>query len=299
MFTRRQWLVSAFSLVGGRALPVALAHGDSTKPSLDFEKRLVDLEKASGGRLGVAFLNTGTNAMAGHRAEERFSLCSTFKLLAVGAVFARVDRGKEKLDRTIVFTKADIVTYSPVTEKLVGTPGMSVKELCAAAMMFSDNTAGNLLLGIIGGTQGMNDFARTIGDDKTRLDRIEPDLNEALPDDPRDTTTPSAMLSNLHALVVGNALSGASKAQLTEWLVQCKTGDKRLRSGLPTAWKVGDKTGAGERGTTNDVAVAWPPGQPPILVSVYLTGATGTSDDRNAVIAAVGKEIPAALGLPA
>jgi beta-lactamase class A len=170
---------------------------------------------------------------------------------------------------------------------------MSIRELCAAAITLSDNTAGNLLLASIGGPAGLTAFARTLGDDMTRLDRIEPDLNEALPGDPRDTSTPMAMLSNLRLLVLGSALSRPSRSQLTEWLVLNKTGDKRLRAGIPTGWKVGDKTGSGARGTTNDLAIIWPQQHAPVLVSVYLTGATQDDDQRNAIIAAVGKNIAA------
>jgi beta-lactamase class A len=205
----------------------------------------------------------------------------------------RVDRRKEDLGRIVHFTKKEIVTYSPATEARVGVAGMSIRELCAAAITLSDNTAGNLLLASIGGPAGLTTFARTLGDDMTRLDRIEPDLNEALPGDPRDTSTPMAMLSNLRLLVLGSALSRPSRSQLTEWLVQNKTGDKRLRAGIPAGWKVGDKTGSGAKGTTNDLAIIWPQQHAPVLVSVYLTGATQDDDQRNAIIAAVGKNVAA------
>jgi beta-lactamase class A len=181
-------------------------------------------------------------------------MCSTFKLLAVGAVLKRIDRGKEQQERIVHFTQKDVVTYSPATEKRVDT-GISIKELCAAAIMLSDNTAGNLLLNCIGGPAGLTAFARTLGDEATRLDRIEPELNESLPGDPRDTSTPANMLSDLRELVLGNILSASSRSQLTEWLVHDKTGDRCLRAGLPADWKVGDKTGSGRRGTTNDLAI--------------------------------------------
>jgi beta-lactamase class A len=238
--TRRGWLLSAFAAAGG----VAFSNGFAAVPNrnLDlssFEKQLIDLEEASGGRLGVALLDTASGVQGGHRTDERFPMCSTFKLLAAAAVLARVDKGKEQLERDVRFTQKDIVTYSPATETRVGDAGMSIKELCAAAITLSDNTAGNLLLATIGGPAGLTPFARTLGDDVTRLDRIEPALNEALPGDPRDTSTPAAMLSDLRALALGNALSSSSRAQLTEWLIQNKTGDKRLRAGLPTGWKLG------------------------------------------------------------
>jgi beta-lactamase class A len=255
------------------------------------------LEIASDGRLGVAVLDTraGVGGFIGYHAEERFPLCSTFKLLAAAAVLKRVDDGKEQLDRRVTFAASDLVTYSPVTQEHAGGDGMTVAELCAAAMTVSDNTAGNLILASLGGPQGLTDFARSIGDTETRLDRIEPDLNEALPDDPRDTTTPAAMIKTLQLLALGEALSQKSREQLIAWLVGNKTGDARLRAGLPPAWRVGDKTGSGERGTSNDVAVAWPPNSAPVLIAVYLTGTTVTAEARNSAIAAIGTAIAARL----
>ena len=288
--------MSTLSSVGGGAISGRFATALSANFGLpSFEKQLVDLEKASGGRLGVALLDTATGAQAGHRRDERFPMCSTFKLLAVGAVLARADQRKEQMDRVVRFTRKEIVTYSPATETRVGDAGMSITELCAAAITLSDNTAGNLLLASIGGPSGLTAFARTLGDDMTRLDRIEPDLNETLAGDSRDTSTPAAMWSNLRALVLGSTLSPSSRAQLTEWLIQNKTGKKGLRAGLLAEWKVGDKTGSGARGTTNDLAIVWPPQHAPMLVSVYLTGATVDEDQRNLTVAAVGKEIPTAL----
>ncbi len=252
---------------------------------------------ASDGRLGVAVLDTraGVGGFIGYHAEDRFPLCSTFKLLAAAAMLKRVDDGKEQLDRRVKFAASDLVTYSPVTKEHVGGDGMTIAELCAAAITVSDNTAGNLILASLGGPQGVTDFARSLGDTQTRLDRIEPDLNEALPDDPRDTTTPAAMIKTMQALVLGDALSQKSREQLIAWLVGNKTGDARLRAGLPPAWRVGDKTGSGERGTSNDVAVAWPPNSAPVLIAVYLTGTTVTAEARNRAIAAIGTAIAARL----
>ncbi len=286
--------MSALSALGGLAVSSRFSAALTVHPDLSsFEKQLVHFEKASGGRLGVALLDTSTGAQAGHRSDERFPMCSTFKLLAAGAVLVRADQRKEHLERIVRFTSKELVGYSPATAPRVGNAGMSIRELCAAAVTLSDNTAANLLLASIGGPAGLTAFARTLGDDMTRLDRIEPDLNEALPGDPRDTSTPRAMVSDLRALVLGNALSPSSRAQLAEWLIQNKTGDHRLRAGLPAGWKVGDKTGSGPRGTTNDVAIIWPPQRAPVLVSVYLTGATLDDDQRDRMVAAVGREIPA------
>ena len=262
------------------------------------DQRLIDeirrLETESGGRLGVCVLETATGARHVHRGDERFPMCSTFKALAAAAVLTRVDAGKEQLTRRITFSASEIVVYSPVTEKRIGGDGMTLAEICEAAMTRSDNTAGNLLLAAIGGPPGLTAFARSLGDQVTRLDRDEPSLNEALPDDPRDTTTPNAMASNLQTLVLGNAaLSAASREQLTAWLVANKTGDTRLRAGFPKDWRVGDKTGAGDRGTNNDVGVVWPPGRAPVILAVYLTGSSVPAAQQNATIASVARAVAA------
>jgi beta-lactamase class A len=255
---------------------------------------LARIEAASGGRLGVAVLDSGTGAQAGHRAGERFPLCSTFKLLAAAALLSRVDAGDERLDRQVRFEARDLVTYSPVTQHRAGE-GMTLEEICAAAITMSDNTAGNLLLAAIGGPPGLTRYARSLGDEVTRLDRIEPELNEAAPDDPRDTTAPDAMASDLARLLLGNALSAESSRRLLAWLLASKTGDARLRAGIPSDWQVGDKTGSGERGTANDVGIIRPPGRAPLLVAVYLTQSRQSADQRKAVIASVGRLIAAAL----
>jgi beta-lactamase class A len=256
-------------------------------PSLAEE--LSRIESGSGGRLGVAILDTGTQRHAEHRAAELFPMCSTFKLLAAAAVLKRAENGQDQLQRRIKFQASDLVVYSPVTKDHVGGDGMTLAELCAAALNYSDNTAANLLLASLGGPQGLTAYARSIGDPVTRLDRIEPDLGEAVPGDPRDTTTPAAMLQNLRTLLFGEVLSAASKDQLTTWLLGNRTGDTRLRAGLPPGWRCGDKTGSGERGSTNDIGVIWPPQGAPVLVAVYLTETTATSEARNATLADVGR----------
>ena len=263
------------------------------------DQRLIDeirrLESESGGRLGVCVLETATGARHVHRGDERFPMCSTFKALAVAAILARVDAGKEQLTRRIIFEASALVTYSPVTEKRVGGDGMTLAEICDAAVTLSDNTAANLLLAAIGGPPGLTAYVRGLGDEITRLDRNEPSLNEALPDDPRDTTTPNAMASSLQALILGTALSTASREQLTAWLLANKTGDTRLRAGLAKDWRVGDKTGSGARGTANDVAVIWPPNKPPIVITAYLTGATVSTTQQNATLASVARAVSAGI----
>ncbi|PPQ42695.1 class A beta-lactamase [Rhodopseudomonas palustris] len=252
------------------------------------------LEAGSGGRLGVCVLDTASGRMIGHRLDERFPMCSTFKALAAGLVLARVDRKQENLDRRVSYAKSDLVTYSPATEKHV-EDGMTIAELCEAAITLSDNTAANLLLASFGGPAGLTAFARSLGDETTRLDRIETELNEALPGDPRDTTSPRAMAQDLRALTLGDALSPASRAQLITWLKANTTGGTRLRAGVPPGWTVGDKTGTGGRGTANDIAVLWPPQRAPLIVTVYLTGATVSRDQQNKIIADVGAAVADAM----
>ncbi len=252
------------------------------------------LEAGSGGRFGVGVLDTAGGRMIGHRLDERFPMCSTFKALAAGVVLARVDRKQENLDRRVNYTKSDLVTYSPATEKHVER-GMTIAELCEAAITLSDNTAGNLLLASFGGPAGLTSFARSLGDETTRLDRIETELNQALPGDPRDTTSPRAMAQTLRALTLGDALSATSRAQLIAWLKANTTGGTRLRAGVPSGWAVADKTGTGDHGTANDVAVLWPPQRAPLIVTVYLTGAAVARDQQNKIIADVGAAVADAM----
>ncbi|CDF85346.1 Beta-lactamase [Pseudomonas knackmussii B13] len=255
------------------------------------EAQLAKLERGSGGRLGVAVLDTGSGKRFGHRADERFPMCSTFKALLAAAVLARVDAGKEDLARRIIYGREALVDYSPVAEKHVGEPGLSVAELCKAAVTLSDNGAANLLLESLGGPAGLTAWLRTTGDTVTRLDRNEPDLNEGTPGDPRDTTTPTAMLETLQHLLLGNVLKASSRDQLKAWLLANQTGDARLRAGVPMDWKVGDKTGTGPKatGTSNDIAILYPPGRAPLLVTAYLTRATVSPEQRDKVLAEVGR----------
>jgi beta-lactamase class A len=261
----------------------------------DATAAFAELERRNGGRLGVAALDTASGRQAGHRKDERFPLCSTFKFLAAAFVLARVDRGDERLDRRVVFSDKDLVTYSPVTKEHVGPAGMSMAEVCDAAVTLSDNTAGNLMLASFGGPSALTHYARTLGDGVTRLDRIETALNEATPGDPRDATSPAAMLGLMQRLLVGDALSAGSRERLTGWLLASKTGAKRLRAGVPADWRLGDKTGTGGNGSANDIAIAWPPGRAPVLIAVYFTGSTISDEARSAVIADAGRIVVAGL----
>lgn len=254
------------------------------------EDALASLEARHGGRLGVAVLDTGSGRRLGRREGERFALCSTFKWLAAARVLARVDRGEERLDRRIRFGREELVTYSPVTGPATDSEGLSMAALCEAAIALSDNTAANLMLDSFGGPVGLTAWLRGLGDATTRLDRRETALNEATPGDPRDTTTPAAMVGLLRTLLLGDALSPASRRQLADWMIATKTGDTRLRAGVPQGWRVGDKTGTGGHNTTADVGILWPPGgRAPILVAAYLAEADAPEPARSAVLAGVGR----------
>jgi beta-lactamase class A len=252
---------------------------------------LAALEARQGGRLGVAVLDTGSGRVLSHRGEERFALCSTFKALAAARVLARVDGGEERLDRHIAYGREALVPYSPVTGPGAEKGGLAMGEICEAAVTLSDNTAGNLMLDSFGGPAGLTAWLREIGDPATRLDRREPELNLVPPGEERDTTTPLAMAGTMRRLLLGEVLSPASRERLIAWLVGCRTGDARIRAGLPAGWRVGDKTGTGPAPhlPTNDVAIAWPPGRAPILVAAYLDGARGSDAERSAVLAEVGR----------
>jgi beta-lactamase class A len=273
---RRQFLLGA-GAAGLALIPPAAAQ----------DPAFADIERQAKGRLGVAILDTGTGKRLSYRGDERFALLSTFKVLAAGVILTRVDRGQEKLDRVVSYAESDLVTYSPETKKHAGA-GMTLAAICEAAITLSDNTAGNLMLASFGGPQGLTAAMRALGDNVTRLDRIETELNEAKHGDPRDTTSPNAMADTLRKLLTGDALSASSRKQLADWMVASKTGNARLRAGLPAGWRMGDKTGSSER-NANDVAIVWPPDRAPLIVASYLAESGGTPQERDTAHAAVGR----------
>jgi len=274
-------------LAGGLCWPDA--RGAEALDAAAVAERLRAIEAASGARLGVALFDSGSGQSHFHRGDERFPLCSTFKLLAAALVLRRVDQGRERLTRRLHFSAADLVEYSPITAAHAGGSGMTLAALCHAAITRSDNTAGNLLLQSFGGPLQLTAFMRALGDPATRLDRIEPDLNEAAPGDARDTTTPAAMLGSLRQLLLGPALSAGSRRQLRDWLLANQTGATRLRARLPAGWRVADKTGTGAHGTHNDIGMLLPPRRPPLLVAAYLSGGNGSAAMRDAALAEVGR----------
>jgi beta-lactamase class A len=292
LVTRRHALLGSALLLPIGCAPAAVP-ARSGASEADAAQGLRELETRCQGRLGVATLDSGSGRQLGQRQHERFPLCSTFKLLAVAAVLARVDRGEERLDRRVAFSEVDLLEHAPVARARLSEGGLLLGELCAAAITVSDNTAANLILASLGGPPGLTAYLRTLGDSVTRLDRNEPLLNEALPGDERDTTTPAAMLSDLRVLLLEDALSPGSRARLMGWLVANTTGDELLRAGVPKGWRVGDKTGSGERGVKCDVAILWPPDHEPILVAAYLSAPEATAMQRESVFVDVARRVSA------
>jgi beta-lactamase class A len=260
--------------------------------------RIVEIEKTLGGRIGVSALNTANGGRIRHRGDERFAMCSTFKASLVGAVLARCDRGDLVLNQQIKFGESDLLENLPKTAAHLKDGALSVEMLCAAAAQVSDNTAANLLLSLIGGPAQLTAFFRSIGDNVSRLDRMEVDLNSNLSDDPRDTTTPDAMSGNLKSLLVDHeVLSAASQNRLTNWMLNEQNGRDRIRSGLPPDWRVANKPGTSpaKAGATNDIAVAWPPDHAPIIICVYIDAREATLERRISAIAEVSRAVGASL----
>lgn len=246
--------------------------------------------RCAGARLGVAVLDTRSGAVRGWNEDDRFPLCSTFKAPLAAAVLARIDAGREQAGRRIAIRRSDLLPYSPVTEAKAGS-SLTVEELCAAAVTFSDNAAANLLLATLGGPAGLTDQLRRWGDTETRLDRQEPDLNESRPGDPRDTTTPGAMVRLLDRILLRDALSPGSRKRLLGWMRATTTNRNRLAAGLPPGWSVASKTGTGSNGSTNDAGILFPPEWPPVAVAIYLTETDAPLAAREAVLADVARSV--------
>jgi beta-lactamase class A len=243
------------------------------------------LEARTHSRLGLAVIDPSSDLQIEYRGQDRFLMCSTFKVLAVAAVLQRVDAKYERLDRFIRYTEKQLVAHSPITSTHLKEGGMTLESLCAAAIIQSDNTAGNLLLDVIGGPSGLTDYARSLGDEVTRLDRIEPDLNIALRNSESDTTSPAAISRDLAHLLTSEALSEKSRARLEKWMQACETGLAMVRSTLPEGWQAGDKTGRGAAGQTNDVAILRRPNKQPVFVAIYALLPDEPPEGRDRVVA--------------
>ena len=290
MPSRRVFLGSAFGAVW-----TLRRDASAGQPAVDVAAALAALEARAGGRLGVCLLDTGSGRLVGHRLDERFAMCSTFKLPLAALVLRAADAGRLRLDEAVAITKADLVPYAPVVEPKVGQT-LTLAALAEAAQTTSDNAAANLLLARLGGPAGFTAALRALGDSVTRLDRTEPQLNLVKPGEEHDTTSPRAMAATLARLLTGDALSAASRERLLGWMVATTTGGKRLRAGLPSSWRAGDKTGTAQADAmtdkVNDLAITWPPGKAPVVVTAYFdssrrTNATQPADE--AALAEVGR----------
>ncbi|MGZ5927083.1 MAG: class A beta-lactamase [Rhizomicrobium sp.] len=288
-FNRRNFILTGLGLLAGRADVPALAAAPAAAGLRNLEARL-------GGRVGLAALDTASGRTLSWRADERFAMCSSFKWLLAAAILARVEQGKLTLDQMISYSAKALLAHSPVTSTHLHEGGMTVSALCAGMIATSDNGAANLLLEKIGGPAGYTRYLREIGDTVTRLDRNEPTLNANLPGDPRDTTTPDAMVKTMQRVLVGDALQPSSREKLLDWMRKSETGANRLHAGLPAGWTEGDKTGTGTRGATVDNAILWPPGRRPILVAAYLSGSDKPIKMLEAAHAEMGRMIAAAFG---
>lgn len=284
-------LLAALVAVATCTLPL---HATSTTTGL--EETLAALESSAHARLGVCALDTANGKMLCYRAKERFPLCSTFKVMDVAAILQKSMTDPQLLQKRIVYTKSDLVTeWNPITEQHVAD-GMTVEELCSAAMSYSDNSAANFLANQLGGPAAITAFARSIGDPSFRLDHLEPEVNSAIPGDPHDTTTPEAMTTSLKKIMLGTVLSPPLRTQLQTWFKANTTGNTCIRAGVPIGWTVGDKTGGGDYGTRNDIAVLWPAKGAPIVLSIYFTQFQKEAPKRDDVIASATKIVMEELG---
>jgi beta-lactamase class A len=257
---------------------------------------LAAYERETGGRIGVFAENLTSGAKIAWRAEERFVMCSTFKASLAALMLWRVDQGKDRLDDMVAYGAKDILDHAPVAKEHLAKGAMSVSDMCKAAVELSDNTCANQLLARAGGPAALTAFWRSTGDTVSRLDHNEPELNRSRPGDPNDTSTPSAMAGNLRRFVLGEVLSPGSREHLTGWLLGCKTGNNRLRAGLPEDWKVGDKTGNNGKDASGDIAIAWPKTGGPVLVCAYTQGGSPTARQFETVFADIGRMAGQRLG---
>lgn len=285
-----------FMTIGAAGLVAAACPVAAARDPRDIARALAAIEADVGGRVGVAAWDTGTGRWVRRRADQRFAMCSTFKLVLAATVLSLIDAGSLTAGRTIPYSRADLLAHSPVTSARVGEGGLSVSDLCAAAIEESDNGAANLLLALVGGPPGLTRHLRALGDPTTRLDRIEMALNTNLPGDVRDTTTAAAYVRTMRQVLFGDGLSAASRRRLEGWMIDCKTGRERLRAGLPPDWTVGDKTGTGDNGAVNDVAILRPPARPPILIAVFMSGSSRPVDVLSAAHARIARVVVTAFG---
>lgn len=254
--------------------------------------QFAQLERSAQVRLGVSALDTANGARIAYRADERFPMCSLFKFLAAAAILDRGTREPDLLARRIRYRASGVLEGSPVTQAHLDQ-GMALSAICEAAIRYSDNTAGNLMLQVLGGPAAVTAYARTLGDSITRLDRNEPEVNTAFAGDERDTSTPAAMLADMQKILLLGALPAREANALQVWLQGSMLGAQRIRAGVPADWRVGDKTAGGINGANNDIAMIWPPRRPPILLTIFVRRPDRTNDGLPKVIADATKLVAA------
>lgn len=283
---RRTLMKSTVALAAAMLVPAHYTR--AAQPLALIKSRLEQLEQDFGGRIGLFALNTADNGQFAYRGDERFPFCSTFKAIVAAAVLHKSVTETGLLQRRIHYRQSDLIHHSPITGKNLAT-GMTMLELCAAVVQYSDNAASNLLVKALGGVASIMAYAASIGDKQFRLDRLEPGLGSAVPGDLRDTTTPHAMGLSLQRLVLGDALTPKHREQLKQWLLGNTTGATSIRAGVPGDWRVADKTGSGYYGTANDIAVLWPPGRPPVILAIYTTQLRKEAESRRDIIASAAR----------
>ena len=283
--------IAVAALLGLTACSAASAPvREPTGDSVLLARQLTDIERRSGGRLGVAVTDTTGRLLFGHRADERFAMCSTFKLLLAGQVLRGAASGGLPLRTPLPLTRADLLPHSPYSETQVAVGELSLGAAAEHSVRISDNAAANLILKATGGPASFTQHMRAMGDAVTRLDRTEPELNENVPGDARDTTSPAAMAKSGAMLVYGDHLTADDRRTLRGWLIGSGTGRARLRAGLPPAWIAGDKTGS--CGTAyNDVAFVEAPDGNKYMIAAYLDRPTVNGDAADAILADVARAI--------
>lgn len=275
---RRRWCTA---LPAGLALVLA-AHAS---PQPGFSQDIGTIERATGGVLGVAVVSAAGELLLAHNPDRRFALCSTFKLPLAAFILQRTERGAESAERRLAYGQADLLAYAPVAARYLPSGYMTVAEAMRASVQLSDNTAANLLLASVGGPAGLTAFFRSLGDEVSRLDRNEPNLNSNEAGDDRDTTSPAAMAHTIARLVWGNALGSSSREALRRLLIGNNTGDSAIRAGMPVDWLVGDKTGSCANAGRNDIAFVEPPNAAAFAIAVYSSHAGGTTAQQDEAIA--------------
>ncbi|MFG5718776.1 class A beta-lactamase [Streptomyces murinus] len=275
---RRGLLKAGIALTSAAA--VASTGRAAAAPAAPTSGELTDLERRYGARLGVYARNVRTGQVLAHRAGERFAMCSVFKAFAAAAVL-RDEARCAPMDKVIHYPPHDLLPNSPRTEENQAT-GMAMAEVCAAAIQYSDNAAGNLLLRQLAGPAGLTRFFRSLGDEVSRLDRWEPELNTAIPGDPRDTTSPEALARSIERLALGRALAAPDRERFVTWLKGNTTSGARFRAGLPEGWTIADKTGTGDYASANDIGVAWTTRRTPVVLAVLST--KEGKDDKDAPV---------------